>query len=110
MKLPNPANAIISSGKIEGYALNLNYSEGRHKALVFRSALNMGIEDAEELKMMLRRALREKDALITKRNTHGQKYQIDFKVVRQGKSAFIRSVWIIRNDDDFPRLVTCYVL
>lgn len=110
MKLPNPDKAIISSGKLEGYALNRDHSEGRHKAVVFRSALGMGIGEAEELRMALRQALRTEEALATKRNAHGQKYQIDFKVTRIDRSAIVRSAWIVRNGEDFPRLVTCYVL
>ena len=110
MKLPNPDKAIIPSGKLEGYSLNQNHSEGRHKALVFRSALGMGVEDAEELRIALRQALRTEKAIMTKRNAHGQKYQIDFKIMREDKSAVVRSAWIIRNGEDFARLVTCYVL
>ncbi|WP_334311297.1 DUF6883 domain-containing protein [Microcystis aeruginosa] len=35
---------------------------------------------------------------------------IDFPLNHQNKTAIIHSVWIIRNDENFPRLVTCYVL
>jgi len=41
---------------------------------------------------------------------YGQKYIIDFPLNHQNKTAIIPSVWIIRNDEKFPRLVTCYVL
>ncbi|GCA85569.1 hypothetical protein MiHa_03553 [Microcystis aeruginosa NIES-2522] len=41
---------------------------------------------------------------------YGQKYVIDFPLTHQNKTAIIHSVWIIRNDENFPRLVTCYVL
>ncbi|MFM6897086.1 MAG: hypothetical protein ACKPKF_07245, partial [Microcystis panniformis] len=34
----------------------------------------------------------------------------DFPLNHQNKTAIIPSVWIIRNDENFPRLVTCYVL
>ncbi|WP_369800422.1 DUF6883 domain-containing protein [Microcystis panniformis] len=37
-----------------------------------------------------------------------QKYVIDFPLTHQNKTAIIHSVWIIRNDENFPRLVTCY--
>ncbi|WP_353737636.1 MULTISPECIES: DUF6883 domain-containing protein [Microcystis] len=39
-----------------------------------------------------------------------QKYIIDFPLNHQKKTAIIPSVWIMRNDENFPRLVTCYVL
>jgi hypothetical protein len=110
MKLPNPERAIISADKLEGYSLNPNHSEGRHKAIVFQSALGIRQDDAEELRTALRQALADENATPTKRNSYGQKYQIDFEVLRDGKSAIIRSIWIVRDAEDFPRLVTCYIL
>lgn len=110
MKLPNPDRAIISPDKLEGYSLNSNHPEGRHKATVFQSALGIGLEQAEELRAALRQALKSEDALPTKRNPYGQKYQIDLEMTREGKNAIIRSIWIVRQTEDFPRLVTCYIL
>jgi hypothetical protein len=110
VKLPNPDKAIIPLDKLEGYALNPNHAEGRHKAAVFRAALGIGIAEADELRAALQMALCNQEALATNRNVHGQKYQIDFKMTRTDKFAIIRSVWIIRNDETFSRLVTCYVL
>jgi hypothetical protein len=43
-------------------------------------------------------------------NAYGQKYIIDFPMTRLNKEAIIHSVWIVRNNEDFPRLVTCYIL
>ncbi|MEM9539069.1 MAG: DUF6883 domain-containing protein [Cyanobacteria bacterium P01_E01_bin.42] len=31
-------------------------------------------------------------------------------MTRETKTATIRSVWIVRNDENFPRLVSCYIL
>ena len=109
MKLPNPDQALISFEKLEGYSLNPNHSEGRHKAVVLQSALGIGLEAAAELRNTLRQALKFEAALPTKRNAYGQKYQIDFELTREGKSAIIRSIWIVRDNENFPRLVTCYI-
>ncbi|MGP1387884.1 MAG: DUF6883 domain-containing protein [Thainema sp.] len=109
MKLPNPEQAIIASEKLEGYSLNPNHSEGRHKAMVFQSALGLNQANAEELRIALRQALETEDAIPTKRIAYGQKYQIDFEMTRDRKTALIRSIWIIRQNEDFPRLVTCYI-
>ncbi len=110
MKLPNPDKAVMPVGKLEGYALNLEHPEGRHKAVVFRSALGMGIAEADELRAALSEALHQQEALATRRNAHGQKYQVDFSMSTTGKSVIIRSAWIVRNGETFPRLITCYVL
>ena len=109
MKLPNPEQASIPADKLEGYALNPNHSEGRHKAVVFRSALGLDQENASALREALRQALKSQDATPTKRNPYGQKYQIDFEMIRDGKSATIRSIWIVKDTENFPRLITCYI-
>jgi hypothetical protein len=90
MILPNPALAIIDEDKLSGYSLNTEHSEGKHKARVFKSVLNMDVP--------------------TKQNAYGQKYIIDFPLSHEDKTATIHSVWIVRLDEDFPRLITCYVL
>lgn len=109
MKLPNPDQALIPFEKLEGYSLNPNHAEGRHKAIVFQSALGIGLENAEELRVALRQALKSEDALPIQQNAYGQKYQIDFEMTREDKSGMIRSIWIVRQNEDFPRLVTCYI-
>ena len=110
MILPNPDLAIIDDDKLTGYSLNLDHTEGKHKARVFKSALNMDASDSDELKQALLDALKSYDAIPSKSNAYGQKYIIDFPLSRQGKTATIHSVWILRNNEDFARLITCYVL
>ena len=110
MQLPNTENALIAFEKLEGYSLNPDHSEGCHKAAAFRSALGIGLEEAEELRSALRQALTTHDAIPIPRNAYGQKYRIDFEMTRSQKQAIIRSIWIVRNNESFPRLVTCYIL
>ncbi len=92
MKLPNPEQALIPFEKLEGYSLNPNHSEGCHKAVVFQSALGIGLEEAEELRVALRQALKAEDAIPTNRNIYGQKYQLDFEMTRGSRNAIIRSI------------------
>ena len=40
----------------------------------------------------------------------GQRYTIDFTLSTQTGAATIRSGWIVRSIEDFPRLTTCFVL
>ena len=110
MKLPNPERAIIDRNKLSGYCLNPNHSDGRHKARVFESALGLTIENVDELYLALMQAIQVSDAVLDKRNQYGQKYVINFSMTREGKTAIIHSVWIVRESEDFSRLVTCYVL
>ena len=57
MKLPNPEQALIPFEKLEGYSLNPNHAEGRHKAVVFQSALDIGVAEADELRGALRQEI-----------------------------------------------------
>jgi hypothetical protein len=110
MILPNPKSAIIDEDKLSGYSLNTEHSEGKHKARVFKSVLNMDASNSEDLRSALLDAVSNCDAIPTKRNAYGQKYVIDFPLSHEDKTANIHSVWIIRSDENFPRLITCYVL
>ena len=110
MKLPNPENAIIDHQKLAGYCLNPNHADGQHKARVFKSVLNLDINDVDELKTALSEAVKNNDAIPENRNQYGQKYVIDFPMTRGDRTAMIHSVWIVKNQENFPRLVTCYVL
>jgi hypothetical protein len=110
MKLPNGNRAFIDIQKLAGYSLDPNHTEGKHKARVFQSALELRLGDVEELQTALLNAIQTQDATPTNRNPYGQKYIIDFVMSRFGKQATIRSAWIIRDTEDFPRLITCYIL
>ncbi|WP_347272574.1 DUF6883 domain-containing protein [Leptolyngbya sp. FACHB-17] len=70
----------------------------------------MGLEEAEELRSALRQALATQDAIPVSHNSYGQKYRIDIEMTRSDKQAIIRNIWIVRDNENFPRLVPCYVL
>ena len=110
MKLPNPERAVVSEQKLAGYCLNFNHSDGQHKARVFKSALDLDLNDLEEFKTALLNAVKDYEATADRQNQYGQKYIIDFPLNREDRTATIHSVWIVKNGEDFPCLVTCYVL
>ncbi len=110
MKLPNPGLAIIDVRKLSDYCLNLEHPDGQHKARVFQSALGIGLENVEKLRLALLEAIQVNEAVIDKSNQYGQKYIVDFTMTRAKQQATIHSVWIVKYTEDFPRLVTCYIL
>jgi hypothetical protein len=110
MKLPNPHKAIIDPNKLVGYSLNINHADGQHKARVFKSALNITTDDVDILNTALLNAVQNNEAITDKSNSYGQKYIIDFPLTRDNKTAIIHSVWIVKYNENFPRLITCYVL
>jgi len=110
MKLPNGQNAIINISKLRDYCLNLEHHTGRNKAWVFRAALGLTVDKAELLQSALFEAANTQEAIFTKQNEYGQYYQLDFKMSGPERVATVRSVWLIRPEEDFPALITCYVI
>jgi hypothetical protein len=56
-------------------------------------------------------AAKELEAEVAEEDQYGRCYLVvDFPVERAGKRAMVRSTWIIRQGEDFPRLTSCYVL
>ncbi|WP_433996414.1 DUF6883 domain-containing protein [Bradyrhizobium iriomotense] len=50
MRIPNGENAAVDIRKIEDYCLNPSHPRGRHKARVFRDALDLQRSDASWLR------------------------------------------------------------
>jgi hypothetical protein len=109
MKLPNGEHAIVDIRKLLEYCLNSQHPRGRNKARVFAS-IGIREADAEELRTALLAAAGEADAELGVANVYGQRYIVDFDLVRQGSVVRIRSTWIVRIGDNLPRLTSCYVL
>jgi hypothetical protein len=110
MKLPNGDRAFVNMTKLVGYSLSPVHEEGKQKARVFAAALGLGPGDAEWLRSQLLSAARDGDCEFGERDEHGQRYELDFGAAFGGKSARLRSAWIVRPDEDYPRLISCYVL
>jgi len=110
VKLPNPELAIVEIEKLQEYCLNPEHPRGRHKARVFASAVGMTSENAEELKRVLLGAVRDEEAVPGRKDDLGQRYVLQFTLSGPQGDRSVRSVWIVRPDEGFPRLVTCYVV
>jgi hypothetical protein len=110
MILPNAAKAVVDLRKLTEYILDPEHDDGKHKARLFAAALNLVVSDADELKDALLDAVRDNDAVAGKFDKFGQRYTVDFLFERDGKSAIIRSGWIIEHGANIPRLTTCYPL
>ena len=110
MKLPNAEQAIVDINKLRNYCLNFEHSDGQHKARVFASALGMTIADAEELREALLSAASTYDTIPTEQDEYGQRYKIDFVIIRGDRQARVRSSWITRKGENFPRLTGCYII
>jgi hypothetical protein len=110
VKIPNGEHADLGT-KLEDYTLNFLHRDGRHKARVFQSSL--GITSANST--VLRRALEEaiatsENGIYRGRNGFGDVYELCFPLTIRERTATVLSAWIIRQNEDFPRLITCFML
>jgi hypothetical protein len=110
MSLPGAERAVVDIEKLRDYCLNPAHARGRHKARVFASALHVLQEDAEWLRAQLLNAALAGNAQEAGEDEFGHRFVLDFGCEKNDRSATVRSGWIVRRGEDFPRLITCYVL
>ena len=104
------ARAFVDIAKLRDYCLDSPHPEGRHKARVFRSALDLTEDDAEELRQSVLDQVAQAETVPGETDEYGSRYLVDFELTRGSKKARVRTTWIVRRNEDFPRLATCYVL
>ncbi len=110
MKLPNYEKAIVDNAKLLDYCLDPEHKVGKHKARVFQAALGINLDNFYILKNAILDAVLSEDAIFTNKIAYGDLYNLDFDLTYLERTATIRTAWIIRNEENFPRLTTCFVL
>lgn len=112
MKLPNAENAVIDIAKLRDYCLNPNHPKGKHKARAFSEKLGLERDDAELLLQSILQAILKVEAVEGEATEYGRRFIVDFELQRGvgviGYKAVVRTAWIVRNNESFPRLSTCY--
>ncbi len=110
MKLPNGEHASLGT-KLGDYVLNPFHRHGQHKARVFESALGITLANQEVLARALLAAAKDSnDFAASGDNGFGETYTLRFRLTVEKGSATVLSAWIIRHNEDFPRLTTCFIL
>jgi len=108
MRLPNAEQAFVDVRKLRDYCLSTEHPRGQHKARVFRRVLGWTPDQADDVRRRLLEAALLEDANFLGADDYGQRYALDFSL--QGGVTMVRSLWIIRHGEDFPRFASCYVL
>ena len=98
---------VLDLRKIEHYCFDPAHPRGRHKARVLRQALGLTRDDAEWFRNALLEAVQGTDATMHQEDYLGTQRRADVSITRQGRRAVVRTVWLIRAGEDFPRFVTC---
>lgn len=110
MLIPNSEKAVVDIRKLRDYCLNPNHDDGKHKARLFLSILEMTADHAEALRQILLAVVETHEARLGRKDEFGQRYTLDFTLKWQNRSATVRSGWIIEHDSEAPKLTTCYPL
>jgi Domain of unknown function (DUF6883) len=110
MLLPNREQAVVDLAKLSDYCLNTDHPRGQHKARVFASVLGLSAADAESLRATLLLVALDHEVTPTLKDLYGQRYVLDFMMEGPEGEVIVRSSWIVRAEEDFPRLTSCYVL
>jgi hypothetical protein len=109
MKVPNAENAVFDVGKLLTYSLDPHHTRGGDKARVFRAALGIDGSNAAWLRLQILEALPNADAKATLHDHYGMRYAADLTIARQNREVVIRTAWIIRDGEDFPRFISAWV-
>ena len=110
MIIPNAARAVVDIRKLRDYCLNATHDEGKPKAYLFSTILEMTAEDADDLRAILLQVVKTHDAHLGRRDGYGQRYIVDFEMEWRSKQATVRSGWIIEHGSSIPRLTPCFPL
>jgi hypothetical protein len=110
VKLPNGERADLGT-KLEDYSLNPLHRHGQHKARVFQSALGITLANADVLRQtLIQAAATSENATHRGHNGFGEVFELRFLLTTAQGAATVLSAWIIRHNEDFPRLITCFIL
>jgi hypothetical protein len=108
-RLPNFEKAVILIEKLSEYCLSEIHPKGKDKAIVFKSALGMTSLHAEILREKILNALAESECIENEPDQFGRRFSVLMKITNFDREAIVTTGWIIKPDEDFPRLTTCYV-
>ena len=108
MVLPNAESAFIEPDKVRDYLLSSTHPVGRFKAHFF-VALGYRVERWELLRDHLLDVARAGVAMPGKPSPFGAKFEVDGILTGPvGRSASVRTVWMLRPNDVSPRFVTAF--
>ena len=106
--LPNAAHAVIDERKIRDYLLDPSHPLGRHKARVFESALGYRQADFRDLIDQIRQGILRRESEAMDSTPHGDRFRVDVPIAGPGGQVVVRTLWIIRTNEDVARLTSAY--
>ena len=108
MKMSNPGEVHIAREKITCYLLNHNHPDGGSKARFF-SGFGFDVECWETFADSLRVHGMTQGVIGISEGHWGTTYVIDGEIgTPDGRNPRVRTVWIVSERSDIPRLVTAF--
>ena len=108
MNLPAADRALIQPEKLRDYLLSTEHPIGRFKAAFF-ARVGYSRQDWRQLQLDIWQIAQAGTAVERQGSTFGRKYEVNGTLRGpSGREASVTTVWIVKNGEDFPRLVTVY--
>lgn len=110
-QLITPESIEIPPAKLTEYALNPEHIDGKHKAKVFESALGYTLDNYQDLIDNVYKNINNFPVVQIGNNEQGKLYRCDITITGpNGRTAVVRTGWIMKKETDFYRLTTIFVL
>ena len=106
--LKNAERAIIDERKVRDYLLTPLHARGGHKARMLAAALGYRRFHHARLIQQLREGILRYEAVPIDHMSHGERFRVEIPITGTAGSAIVRTLWIIRTDEDVPRLTSAY--
>lgn len=101
---------VIPEAKLTRYALDKSSESGHDKAVAFELALGFTKDDADEVMRLVYRWMGRNDPVKTGESRWGEIYTADIRMTgKNGKTANVRTGWILRPGEDKMQLTSIYV-
>ena len=108
MKLPQADRTGVDRGKITEYLLCESHPDGASKARFF-SNFGFDLEDWQVLAEALREHGRTHPVVRVVESAFGTRYVVEGVLgTPNGRKPCVRTVWIVEEGSDAPRLITAY--
>jgi filamentous hemagglutinin len=109
--LPNYQRAVIPRKKVEAYVLDPSHPDGKHKAIVFKSALGFEQSDWAILRDSISAELPYHEASIGKNDQYGARYNVIMPITGpNGRTVDVLTAWIVEHGTNYPSFVTARVM
>ena len=110
MHLPDADRVLVEHAKVTDYLLSFDHPVGHHKARFF-VALGFEVARPHELTDALRDVGRNGTVTSRVETQFGEKYIVDGTMTSPiGRTARVRTVWMVLADQGAPRFVTVFPL